>query len=370
MTRPCATLAALFFFVSLPTTPLRAQDVCVDPAEDAHARLLERIAEAKDRLKDEPIGTTRLGGQYAVLALWDPAADDGIDLVRVRGGISRTAGFEVTLIRRNGVNSEYRILEPAGWVVLAIKTNVHHPWNRRRTLPVIYVPYSTGLHSPQLVRDGRAYLLDLLDSAADRLDELRVLSASQEDTAVSAVPSVRVLLTILLIEHITPSELERQGVAAVVERVLVTLALNRGDTYGYAMSYAGARGLAQFIPGTYRSIRRRYPRARLRRDFTSGMMDHGNAVMAQYCLVDWILRMLPDETLEELMRADREEDLGAFIAAAYNAGEVAAYRALARDPERWTEEGYGLPRETRRYVRTFRTVYRHLFPGSERNPDR
>jgi hypothetical protein len=144
--------------------------------------------------------------------------------------------------------------------------------------------------------------------------------------------------------------------------VFATLALNRGDTYRYAVSYAGAGGLAQFIRPTYSVTRRRYASAGLPADFVQAMSDHVLAVSAQYCLADWSFGRLPRETRRTLAARDREEDLGAFIAAAYNGGEDRAASALAAHPSDWEREGNGLARQTVGYVREFRAVYRHLFP--------
>jgi hypothetical protein len=92
------------------------------------------------------------------------------------------------------------------------------------------------------------------------------------------------------------------------------------------------------------------------------MADHVHAVVAQYCLADWSLTRLTDAHRARLRLAANEEDMGAFLAAAYNGGEDRAARALADDPVRWERAGHGLAEQTVGYVREFRETYRFLGP--------
>jgi hypothetical protein len=331
--------------------------------------LLGRIAEAKKLLRTAPIGTDRIGGENAVLAVWSPVAAGKIALVTVRGGIARTKGFTVSLERRNGVNSLYKVLKPEGYVVLALKTNVkNRSGGRGRSRTAVYVPYSPDLDLPEIAEAGRDYLVALVDKAADTLDDREVGSLHDAEARVTETVPERILLTILVIEHMTPSEFDAEGVEATAGRVLATVGLNGEDSYDFAVSSARAGGLAQFIAETYKLTRGRYPKAKLERDFVAGMRDHRNAVMAQYCLADWSIGKLPDEARRLLTDGSHEEDLGAYVAAAYNGGEERAAKAYATDPANWEKEGYGLAAQTVTYVREFRAVYRHLFAAPAPDP--
>ena len=339
---------------------------------------LARLRHARDLLADADIGTAKLGGAHAVLAVWHPDRPDDIRLVRLLDGRSRTSGFSVKLIIQNGVNSLYEVVEPAGYVVLASKTNV---WDTRRrvcrtvkakrsrrairhcdwigrTKGVVYTPYSAALDRPELTAMGRLYLEQLVARAAERLEKAGVTSLADPDFTVPAMISPRVLLTLMVIEHITPDEFDIRGDKAMTDQVFALVGANGDGTFDYSFSRAGAGGLTQFIPSTYRLTRGRYSAAKLLADFTAGMRDHENAVMAQYCLADWSLAAL--SPAEYLRLSENDEDLGAFLAAAYNGGENGAVAALRRDRRRWEEPGRGLKRETVRYVREFRQVYRLL----------
>lgn len=329
---------------------------------DAAPDLLVRIGQAKKHLTGSSIGTNRIGGENAVLAVWKPTEPEKkIRLVTVRGGISRTRGFAVSLERKNGVNSRYRVTSPEGFIVLALKTNIKNRHGRGRSKTAIYVPYSPDLNTPETRERGRKYLLNLVDRASDALDNANVRSVVDPDAMVTEMVPMRILLTLLVIEHITPSEFESEGAAPTIDRVLATVGLNGEDSYDFAVSDARAGGIAQFIAETYKLTRNRYPLAKLLKDFVEGMRDHRNAVKAQYCLADWSIGRLSSDARHELIDGTREEDLGAWLAAAYNGGEEKASRVYDADPLHWEKDGHGLAKQTVTYVREFRTVYKLLF---------
>lgn len=324
--------------------------------------LAARIATAKMALIKASIGTDRVGTENAVLAVWDGSSQEYITLVRVRHGVSQTPGYSVECVRYNGVNSDYRVTEPPGHVVLAAKFNVGSGHGRRGRGTQIFTPYTPALHTPEMVAAGRTYLENLLAKAAADLDGRGVSSRSFSGRRVTETVDTRTLMTILIVEHARSDKIEELGIQRVVEEVLVVLGANGDDAYDHAVSRARARGLAQFIKSTYQLTRTRYPAAKLTTDFNQGMADHQNAVKAQYCLADWTLSVLKSEVLADLQLPGFEEDLGAYIAAAYNGGERRAAQALIRDSQAWETRGHGLWPETVNYVRIFRAIYRHLFP--------
>jgi len=370
-------LSLMFVAQTTPESAPAATTVtgAIEPTETEI--LLEHITQAKSLLSDAKIGTARLGGQNAVLAVWNPSDPDGIRLVRVQGAMSRTSGFKVKLMEQNGVNTRYEVTEPTGYIVLAIKTNVlagRYVYGRKRhwhasgrTKTAIYVPYSDALRRPEIVEAGRQYLIGLTDSAAARLDRQNVKSLLDPEKLVSETVPERVLITLLVIEHVDPGDFDRLGARAMADMVLTMVAVNREDTFMYSFSPAGAGGMAQFINTTYRLTRARYPGAQLQPDFLAGMRDHVNAVMAQYCLADWSLAKLPADKVRQLSEGLNEEDLGAYLAAAYNGGESRAAEAYLKSPDDWEKPNHGLYAETVTYVREFRAIYGHLF-GSQDEP--
>ncbi len=344
-----------------PTETMTA-DLSSGARSAAHMELCRRIEEAKRLLGPAQMHTSRIGGNDAVLAVWNPALAAPPTLVVVANGLSRTNGFDITVRRANGVNSNYRVNAPVGYITLAIKTNVRGATPPFGPTAVVYVPYSEDLHRKELTHDGLEYLHGLVPKAADALDEKNVRSLIDPNSKVSETVPAKILTTLLVIEHIDPDEFAALGTEHSVSKVLMVLGANRGDAFRYAVSGAHARGLAQFIPSTYDITRNRYPSAGLPKSFVEGMTNHQFAVMAQYCLADWSLTKLPAHVLRTLQASDRQENLGAWLAAAYNGGEERAARVYLGDPAHWEEAGHGLAPETVKYVVIFRAVFRQLYP--------
>jgi hypothetical protein len=142
---------------------------------------------AKAALKRARIGTTRIGGEHAVLAVWK-VGTKSVRLVNVRGGRSKTEDFEVALIGKpNGANTRYNVLSPAGWHVLAIRTNVRQDLKARRSMPVIYAPYGEHIDTRSFRKEGRKYLETLVKGAARSLDSLDVASKTDPTARVTKV---------------------------------------------------------------------------------------------------------------------------------------------------------------------------------------
>lgn len=339
------------------------------PASSALAQLNDvkipagKIAEAKQMLKHSRIGTRQIGGHHAVLAVWRAGSDEPVRRIQIKKGRSQTREFTVKLLHRNGVNSTYIVTEPEGYLVLAIRTNVKNYGGKSWSKPVVYVPYSELIHTKQLAEDGLRYLEETVETAKYKLAARDVRSYVDRSTNVTEQTEKRVLVSLLIVEHIMGrSRLNLNGPDAeqIIERVLVTLGANRSETYNFARSSAGAMGLAQFMPYTYKSTRINYPTARLHRNHIHGMQDHVNAVMAEYCLTDWIQTSLGPDELLTLRR--NSEEIGAYIAASYNGGHHRAVRAYTRFPDSWDQHHgrRGLLKNTTKYVKTFRIVYRYL----------
>ncbi|MFH1047472.1 MAG: hypothetical protein V1738_04170 [Patescibacteria group bacterium] len=349
-----------------------------------YKELHQSIGRAEAKLRSASIGTKEVGGRQAVLAVWNPAGNhNDIRLVYVRDGVSQTKGFTVQvrpwngLAPRpgvdlyNGVNTRYAVTSPSDWYVLALKTNT-------RTEPgAIYVPYNPAYQTPEIAAAGRSELIETVLAAEKIIARRNVKSTIRPDALVTDLLETskdptkldadgRMLLTLLLIEHMDVDEFRARGAVWTSEKVLVTLALNGPRTYRYAVSSAGAGGLAQFIEPTYRDIQTRYPAAALPTSFVDAMRNHVHAVIAQYCLMDRAFKTLTDTGFS--VPTDRNL-AGWYFAAAYNAGEhraIPAYREYQRcvtAKRRGVRCTFskGLPTETQNYVREYSAVYDHMF---------
>ena len=354
-----SALAGAVFWIGLAVLGPRAIALADGKSAAAPKGVAKMLPVAKKSLKKGKIGTTRIGGEQAVLAAWKEGTKT-VRLVNVRNGRSKTRGFDVELVGApNGANTRYEIESPDGWHVLAIRTNVRKDLKGRTSMPAIYVPYGDHIDTPEFRKAGRAYLEDLVEEAGDKLDGLDVASKTDPDARVTEVVPWRVLMTLLVIEHIDPDDFAERGAEATMGRVLALVGANKGDAYDYAVSDKKAGGLAQFIPTTYAEIREKYPEAKITEDFLKGMRDHRNAVMIQYCFIDFAMSKIGSDDLARLRKDD--EELGAYLAAAYNYGQNGAAKALAAHGEDWDASGNGVPDGTLVYVKEFRAVYRLLW---------
>lgn len=244
-------------------------------------------------------------------------AGGAIELIRMARDGGNQKGFTIDWEKLNGINTPFMVSKPNGYVVLAIK----------RVMPVgsvfrevVYTPYIDDLDTPRMRERGMNYIRLTINKAYTSLKEEKVRSSAVSGEFVSDVVPPDVALLLSIIEHIDPSRLRDNDIERLIDEALVTIAANRGNAYRYSVSTAKARGLFQFIPSTYASMARKYPRAHLVPDFVSGMNDHLNAAKASLLLFDSDLSCLPFEERNFVRQKGRKRLLAEYLAASYNGG--------------------------------------------------
>ncbi len=274
-------------------------------------------------------------------------------LVRFTRNGCETPGFDVVKTRRNGVASRFEIRYPENMAVLALRTMVRS--GEKGYEEVVYTPYSPAIDTRQVREDGLNYLKGQIESAREDLEEKNV-SLRGLNSISSDVAPTEISLVLSIIEHIDPLRFKQSppgGETLLVHEVLTIIGANMSDAYAYSRSPAGARGLFQFIPGTYEKILRKYRAAGLDRDFVSGCSNHTNAAKASLLLFDSDLNDLPGDYLSS-MGADVQA-VGRYLAAAYNCGSRRVERSLRACTGGWT---CLLPEETKTYLKKFDVVWR------------
>jgi hypothetical protein len=202
---------------------------------------------------------------------------------------------------------------------------------------------------------GARHLLEIYSKAADMLRARKVMSLAFPDENVADVIAPDILASLPIVEHIDPAKIRRDGSRAAVQDVLSNIGRTKGRAYKQVQSYAGAKGLWQYMPRTYRGIRKKYPDAQLIPSFTLGMSNQVNAAMAAFLLLD--------ESLSGVKKSQREilrQSPGAlrnYLAAAYNAGFPKAASALRTDKKKIFLERGNLPGQTRGYLKKFKKVH-------------
>jgi hypothetical protein len=329
-------------------------------ANDRTEGLLGRITEARAKLAGESVrlvkgvtGTRRIRvgrrryrtvpvtgivAREMAIAVCDSQGKIGVAraVKRDKGLEVSTPGYILSVRRENGINSDIACIEPPAGVVLAVKYPVSNEGGRFGPGPdvieAVYTPYSPEIGTQELVSRGLRHQAELIERAFARLYERAVPSfAFPGEKVAKIVP--KELVTILLInEHIDPRFFNNaKSAAPLAEQVLSIIGANTHDAYAYSISPAGARGLVQMIPSTYRLISQKYPEAELIRDFASGMRDPINAVMAQVLLCDSDWQMIRT-------RADIPADrVGPYLAAAYNGGVRRVLSLISDDEADWVE---------------------------------
>lgn len=295
-----------------------------------------RVRVGRRSYQDVPV--TGIVGREMALAVMDSGGE-----IRIARGIKRdkgldvlTPGFMLNVRRDNGINSDIAVLQPEGGKVLAVKYPVSNEGNRfgpgDPVIEAVYTPFSPEIKTEEVIERGIKIQTDLIERAYARLSQRAVFSRAYPGRKVVDVVPQDVLTVLLMNEHIDPGYFKSSGLAKpLVEQVLTIIATNREKAYAYSISSAGARGLVQMIPSTYRLIAARYPSARLEPNFLTGMSDPINAIIAQVllCDSDW-----------ESIRSQSDigpDRIGPYLAAAYNGGVGRVLSVLKHDKEEWME---------------------------------
>src|ERR1044072_5111419 len=352
------TRVVICFLIVLLTSSFKPKD-SITELEDRS--LLSKIKKAREAVKDErtqllkgTVGTRRVRvgrhkfqdvpiegivGREMALAIMGLEGE-----IKIARAIKRdsglevlTPGFVISMRRENGINTYFACITPAGGKVLAVKYPISNEGNRFGTdepvIEAVYTPYSGEIKTEEVIKKGIEVQAHFIRKAYARLADRKVFSQAFAGQKIVDVIPVDVLQVLLMNEHIDPGEFKAAGLTqALVERVLTVIATNEDKAYAYSVSRAGARGLVQMIPSTYTLIANKYPAAGLMRDFSKGMADPVNAIMAQVllCDADW-----------QSIRARSEipaERIGPYLAAAYNGGVGRVLSILAHNEMDWMEE--------------------------------
>lgn len=271
-----------------------------------------------------------------------------IRLVRITYRGCVTEGFKVTRSRDNGVASRFEVTHPDNMAILALRTTVRSGSGFKE---VVYTPYGPEIDTWQVRKAGLDYLMERIRLARSDLMAKKVRLAGFREAGDMPVD---VSMVLSIIEHIDPERFVRSkgNEIALVREVLTTIGANTSTAYSYSKSPAGARGLFQIVPDTYRRLREKYRSAGLHADFVSGCNDHTNAAKASLLLFDSDLASLPKKWLSATAKDGRS--IGMYLAAAYNCGSARAERSARECKGQWT---CLLPEETRIYLKKFETVW-------------
>jgi len=269
-------------------------------------------------------------------------------LITSRGCV--TEGFRVTRTTDNGVASRFEVTYPKYMAILALRTAVRSPADDSGE--VVYTPYSPEIDTREVRKAGLDYLKERIRLARNDLSIKKVRLGGFAQ-AGDATPT-EVSLVLSIIEHIDPARFERRKGSEIelIHEVLTIIGANTTKAYTYSKSPAGARGLFQLVPDTYRRLQERYRSAGLTRDFALGCSDHTNAAKASLLLFNSDLASLPRKWARPPWKDGRS--VGMYLAAAYNCGSKRVEKSVRECKGQWTCR---LPEETRVYLEKFDAVW-------------
>ena len=212
----------------------------------------------------------------------------------------------------------------------------HKQWSAvvQTAKPIVYLPFTEDTFDPVFVSSGKAFLLATAHQAIEDLRLAKVPSTAFRGDLLADVIPPQLITTLAVIEQTDDKDyIQKQTLA--FDDVLSQYGLKQEEAYRYSVSRANALGPMQFTNrkghGTYASVVRRYPAARLDPSFESGATNLLNAMKAAACLLDLNLAEMRKD-IRVAYRANPEV-LGIFPVAAYNGGgrNVAKlYRVLTR----------------------------------------
>ena len=349
-----------------PTEIVRPRIAIRPDASASSARTLSfrqiknKLAEAKRQMQSRPLPTaltenTEEGSELVRIAFHDWVTGE-IDYVVMSKAsflsikedkevISEEGKRLITrTIRGNGVNTPIILLDEDG--VAHLPLMVQYPVIRGGKFieTAYYMSTHPGLVTPEVVNAGRLYLHNIIEIARDRLSK----------HGIKIQPKIAdIAERLAAVEHVDHTRFRNEPHINIYNDVYTLFALNEGQTYRYAVSSAGAGGLVQMIPSTYRMIRGLYPGVPLTADFVDGMRDHVNAAQAmllymQFTWNDLVSRPAVADAL--LSGIATQEQL---MAAGYNSNPARLPGYITRGGSGWTEL---IPRETQIYLQIYASI--------------
>ena len=321
------------------------------------AQIRARVTEAQRLFASRPVptafSTNTPSIEFVTVAALEPATSK-IHLVTIpkKTFLTRNAELKTTssldsllsirVVRANGVNTAVAIFDEEGKSLTPLI--VQYPIERNGKFAEIayYISIHPALRSPEAVTAGKAYLKNSIDIAIKKLRE-RGQVISPEIIAIAE--------RLCIIEHADHIRFRTENRAELFDEIYMLLAFNEGNTYRYAVSTAGAGGLVQMIPSTYRMVRQTYPAVGLEPDFVVGMRNHVNAIQAMLLYMQYTWNDLATREDVVLALQNGTAKQSELMSAGYNSNPARLPSYLNRGGNGWRTL---IPRETQMYLEIYK----------------
>ena len=205
-----------------------------------------------------------------------------------------------------------------------------------------------GLVTPEIVNAGKLYIRNTIEIAREKLRTRGIIIQPK---------IVDMAERLALVEHVDPMRFRTEYHPNIYNDVFTLYALNEGQTYRYSVSSAGAGGMVQMIPSTYRMVRSRYFNVPLMPDFVEGMRDDVNASQAMllYMQMTWNDLVASPTVSEALMNGIATPEQ--LMAAGYNSNPAKLAGFIKRGGPGWANL---IPRETQIYLQIIDSIERFV----------
>jgi hypothetical protein len=326
-------------------------------------QLKNRIAEAKRQMQARPIATALTESFLPIsiirIAFFDWKAQK-IDYavmtketflaVDTDTATTTSNGKNVTIktVRGNGVNTPVIIFDEAGQTHLPLLVQYPIEKGGRHVETAYYISTHPGLVTPEVVNAGKMYVRNTIDIAREKLKEKGIFIQPR-------IADIAERLAAL--EHVDHQRFRNEYHPNIYNDIYTLFALNEGDTYRYSVSSAGAGGMVQMIPSTYRMVRARFSHVNLMPDFVEGMRHHGNAAQAMLLYMQWTWNdLMASPTVSGALESGIAADFQ-LMAAGYNSNPAKLAGYIKRGGENWMTL---IPRETKIYLQIYDSMNRFL----------
>lgn len=249
---------------------------------------------------------------------------------------SKTVKFRT--IRPNGVNTPVTITDMQGKIHLPLM--VQYPVVRGNVYyeTAYYMSTHPGLVTPEVINAGKLYIKNTIDVAREKLRQKGLYIAPK-------VADMAERLSI--VEHVDHYRFRTEYHPNIYNDIFTLYALNEGQTYRYSVSSAGAGGMVQMIPSTYRMVRARFSNAGLMYDFVAGMQNHGNAAQAMLLYMQMTYNdLVSNSTVYNAIQTGIATE-NELMSAGYNSNPARLAGYIKRGGAGWKNL---IPRETKIYL--------------------
>jgi hypothetical protein len=251
-------------------------------------------------------------------------------------------------IRGNGVNTPIVLTDQDGTRHIPLLVQYPVIRNGKYIETAYYMSTHPGLVTPEVVNAGRLYVKNVIELARERL----------KHKGIAIQPKIADMAERLAtVEHVDHLRFRTEPHANIYNDIFTLYALNEGQTYRYSVSSAGAGGMVQMIPSTYRMVRSWHPNVPLDPDFVEGMRNHVNATEA---MLLYMKRTWDDLVASPTIATALETGIATpeqLMAAGYNSNPARLAGYINRGGANWTNL---IPRETQVYLQIYDSLEQNV----------